>query len=209
MDMFSKVFESQPWLIGVVIAIVIVALITKGQPRSSNGKRKKSQGWGWSNSFNKYNIWDPRVQLTHISKVDFQTQKLLNKGEYRALVILEKVTYSQNRNYRVMAQTSLGEILKPKPKSGTKEELNLAYRSINSKRLDFAVFDRSGNLILAVEYQGSGHYHQQSFMRDAVKREALRKAGVHLFEIEAEFDPQFLEVELRAFFEKISNRNVR
>ena len=55
--------------------------------------------------------------------------------------------------------------------------------SINSKRLDFAVFDAEGTLILAIEYQGSGHYHEKSFIRDAVKKEALRKAGVPFLEV--------------------------
>ena len=67
-----------------------------------------------------------------------------------------------------------------------------AFRSINSKRLDFAIFDRSGRLVLAIEYQGSGHYHQKSFMRDAVKKEALRKAGVPLIEVPVHYNPNEL-----------------
>lgn len=62
--------------------------------------------------------------------------------------------------------------------SGPEESRNLAFRSINSKRLDFLVIDRIGLPALAVEYQGHGHYQNGAFMRDAVKREAVRKANI-------------------------------
>jgi hypothetical protein len=86
-----------------------------------------------------------------------------------------------------MAQTSLGEVIRPLAGSESKEDQDAAYASINSKRLDFAIIDRFGILKLAIEYQGDGHYRETSFMRDAVTREALRKAGVHLLEVASEF----------------------
>ena len=47
--------------------------------------------------------------------------------------------------------------------------------------------DHAARRSLRVEYQGQGHYHERSFMRDAVKREAFRKANVAFVEIPAEF----------------------
>jgi hypothetical protein len=38
-----------------------------------------------------------------------------------------------------------------------------------------------------VEYQGHGHYQERSFMRDAIKREAVRKAKVAFLEVPAEY----------------------
>jgi Protein of unknown function (DUF2726) len=133
------------------------------------------------------NIADPKEQLAAISRVAFEKRRLLNREEVPVLRLLEQTVREANAGYRVMAQTSLGEIIRPKPNSGTEEELQLAFRSINSKRLDFGIFDRFGQLVVAVEYQGSGHYHQTSFMRDAVKQEALRKAGVQVMAIEEGF----------------------
>ena len=46
------------------------------------------------------------------------------------------------------------------------------------------------------EYHGSGHYHKQSFIRDAVKREALRKAGVPTLEVPERFKPADLRADL-------------
>lgn len=133
------------------------------------------------------NIADPKEQLAAISRVGFETRRLLNREEVPVLRLLERTVREANAGYRVMAQTSLGEIIRPKPNSGTEEELQLAFRSINSKRIDFGIFDRFGQLVVAVEYQGSGHYHETSFMRDAVKQEALRKAGVQVMAIEERF----------------------
>ena len=97
-----------------------------------------------------------------------------------------------------MAQTSLGEIIAPQTASGSEEARDLAFRSINSKRLDFLVIDRSGMPALAVEYQGHGHYQNRAFMRDAVKREAVRKANIEFLEIPAQYDATILETQIRA-----------
>jgi hypothetical protein len=133
------------------------------------------------------NIADPKEQLAAVSRVDFERRRLLNREEVPVLRLLEQTAREANAGFRVMAQTSLGEIIRPKPNSGTEEELQLAFRSINSKRIDFGIFDRFGQLVVAVEYQGSGHYRETSFMRDAVKQEALRKAGVQVLAIHEGF----------------------
>lgn len=99
-----------------------------------------------------------------------------------------------------MAQTSLGEVIAPVngAASGSEEARDLAFRSINSKRLDFLVIDRTGMPALAVEYQGHGHYQNRAFMRDAVKREAIRKARVPFLEIPAEYDRTVVENQIRS-----------
>jgi hypothetical protein len=86
-----------------------------------------------------------------------------------------------------MSQVSLAEVIRPRDSRGTADERRRGHASINSKRLDFAVIDRRGLLVAAIEYQGSGHYQDRSFMRDAVKREALRKAGVPMVEVAADY----------------------
>ena len=126
--------------------------------------------------------------MEFISRVDFEPRGLLNRSEYGILRILEHITREIGGGHRVMAQTSLGEIISPKPRSGSDEARDLAFRSINSKRLDFLVIDRVGMPALAVEYQGHGHYRNKAFMRDAVKREAVRKAGIQFLEVPAEYD---------------------
>ena len=75
-------------------------------------------------------------------------------------------------------KTSLGEVLAPQMASGSKAARDLAFRSINSKRLDFLVIDGYGMPVLAVEYQGHGHYNDRTF--HARCREAgSRQKGRH------------------------------
>ena len=142
-------------------------------------------------------LGDPTAQMEFISKVDFKPRPLLNRSEYKILRILEEVSQDIPGGHRVMAQISLGEVLAPQMASGSKAARDLAFRSINSKRLDFLVIDGYGMPVLAVEYQGHGHYNDRTFMHDAVKREAVRKAGIRFLEIPAEYDAKDLENEIR------------
>lgn len=82
---------------------------------------------------------------------------------------------SHRRGYRVFAQSNLGEILASRDEQ--------AFRSINSKRVDILIVDQGSWPVLAVEYQGGGHYQGTAAIRDAVKKEALNKAGVGYAEV--------------------------
>jgi hypothetical protein len=104
----------------------------------------------------------------------FERKRVLSFSEYRVFTIVEDEIAAQRAGYRVFAQTSLGEILRSSDQD--------AFRSINSKRVDILVVDRGGWPILAIEYQGSRHYQGTAAARDAVKKEALRKAGVRYME---------------------------
>jgi hypothetical protein len=104
----------------------------------------------------------------------FEKRRVLELSEYRVFKIVENEIAVQCAGYRVFAQTSLGEILKSNNQD--------AFRSINSKRVDVLVVDRGGWPFLAVEYQGRSHYQGTAAARDAVKKEALRKAGVRYME---------------------------
>jgi len=119
----------------------------------------------------------------------FQKQRVLSSSEYRVFKIVEDDVAASRGGYRVLAQTSLGEVLQsPDPN---------AFRSINSKRVDILVIDRGGWPILAVEYQGSGHYQGTAAARDAVKKEALRKAGVRYLEVCADDSDDQIRSHLR------------
>ena len=139
----------------------------------------------------------PNPQLTAVSRVDFETTPLLNREEVLLLPLLENIARQLGQGHRVMAQTSLGEVIRPSPGSGSEDQRNSAFYAVNAKRLDLAIFDHAGTLILAVEYQGTGHYQGDALKRDAVKREALRKAGVDLLEVWPDFDPEMVEAQVR------------
>ena len=137
-------------------------------------------------------LHDPAQQLHAIARVEFECTPLLNRQEARLLPLLEATARDVQSGHRVMAQTSLGELIRPKSGTATEDDRSAAFASINSKRLDFAIIDRAGRLAVAVEYQGSGHHQGTAFMRDAVKREAIRRAGIPFIEVEPDFDPALL-----------------
>ena len=92
---------------------------------------------------------------------------------------LDKAVAARGGRWQVMAQVSLGEFLSsPDPQ---------AYAAINAKRADFALMDPQARVRHAIEYQGTGHHLPGSAAaaRDAVKKEALRKAGIGYHEVVA------------------------
>lgn len=143
-------------------------------------------------------VSDPATQMAVVARAGYTRTRLLNREEARLLPILEAAVTDFGRGDRLMAQTSLGELLRPIPDAaGDRAQDRAAHAVINSKRQDFAIIDRGGFLVAAIEYMGTGHYHETSFMRDAVKREALRKAGVPMIEVTPDFRPDELRDRIR------------
>ena len=106
---------------------------------------------------------------------------------------LDKAVIARNPGWQVMAQVSLGEFLASPDKD--------AFLAINSKRVDFALMDEQCCVRHTLEYQGSGHnLGESAAARDAVKKEALRKAGIGYHEVVA---GHTTPGELRALVEKL------
>ncbi|CAN7543543.1 DUF2726 domain-containing protein [Phenylobacterium sp. LjRoot225] len=131
---------------------------------------------------------DAVEQLRTVMGATFETRPLLSKTEAKVLYAAEKAIADQGLSWRVMGQVSLGEILATPDAQ--------AYAAINSKRVDLLLIQRSGRPIAAIEYQGQGHYQSQAAARDAVKKEALRRAGVRYIEITPDHRPPDLAHEI-------------
>lgn len=124
-------------------------------------------------------------QLTTVRRSEFRKRPLMNKGEYGVFCRLETLISKNHPDYRIFAQVSMGEILG--------SDSDEAYLSINSKRADFVIINRSGFPVAVVEYQGSGHYKDDARIRDAVKREACSSAGIAFIEIPARYSATDIE----------------
>ncbi len=132
-------------------------------------------------------------QLKIVSTADFTARALLNRAEANVFAALDKAVIARNPAWQVMAQVSLGEFLASPDKD--------AFFAINSKRVDFALMDERCCVRHALEYQGNGHHLGPSAAaRDAVKKEALRKAGIGYHEVVA---GHTTPGELRALVEKL------
>lgn len=127
-------------------------------------------------------------QLATVMKAEFYAKRLMSRQEARVFYALERGLAKHPLGWRVMAQVSLGEVL------GSTD--TNAFQAVNSKRVDMLIIARDGLPIAAVEYQGSGHYQGTAAARDAVKREALRRAGIEFLEIRSRHAPEELAFEI-------------
>jgi hypothetical protein len=158
---------------GVAAGIGLERLLPRSGRRQTR-KSGRSRPWQ-APAVPQISIADPAVQLRVVTAAEFTKQTLLNKQEARVLYAAERAVAESGLKWRVMAQVSLGEILR--------SENARAFAAINSKRVDLLVISQSGEPLAAIEYQGSGHYQNTAAIRDAVKKEALRKAGVRYIEV--------------------------
>lgn len=125
----------------------------------------------------KRGVPDAAGQLRCVMAADFRSRALLNRPEAAVFKALDTAVIARNPRWQVMAQVSLGEFLITEDKD--------AYLAVNSKRVDFALMDPDCRVRHALEYQGTGHHQGTAAARDAVKKEALRKARIGYHEIVA------------------------
>lgn len=131
--------------------------------------------------------------LKKVSEAKFVARPLLNAPEAKVFDTLKKAVIARNPQWQVMAQVCIGEFLACADKD--------AFLAVNSKRVDFALMDANCCVRHAIEYQGSGHHlATTTAARDAVKKEALRKAGIGYHEVVA---GHTTPSELRALVEKL------
>jgi hypothetical protein len=138
---------------------------------------------------------DAADQLRIVMGAAFTQQPLLNKSELRVLKVLERYVETLNPTWQVMAQVSLGEILRSTDAA--------AFSCVNAKRVDLLLIDSECMPRHAIEYQGSGHHQGTAAARDAVKKEALRRAGIGYHEVVA---GQTTPGDLRRLVEKLVPR---
>lgn len=129
-------------------------------------------------------------QLRRVMEATFKSRPLLNKPEKRLIAVIDKALAQDRPGWRTMGQVSLGEVLW----SDDKE----AFWAINAKRVDLLIVDEEFRPIHAVEFQGTGHHlSDETAARDAVKREALRRAGIGYVEVVSNQTPAQVRVLLQ------------
>jgi hypothetical protein len=135
---------------------------------------------------------DAAEQLRIVMRAEFIARPLLNQSEARVFDELCQIVSRCRPDWRVMAQVSLGEVLRSRDTE--------AFSCINSKRVDILLVDEASWPRHAIEYHGGGHYQGTAAARDAVKKEALRRAGVGYHEVVA---GKTTPADLRQLFENL------
>jgi hypothetical protein len=173
-------------LVGVFIGMTIEELLSKARRkawREQNSWRWKKRRRGGSTPSALAvkpepmapKQFDAADQLRIVMGASFSIQPLLNESEARVFRELDRIVIGCKPGWQVMAQVSLGEVLRCKDP--------IAYSCINSKRVDLLLVDEHCQPRHVIEYQGSGHHQGTAAARDAVKKEALRRAGIGYHEV--------------------------
>jgi hypothetical protein len=168
--------------VGVLVGMAAEQFYTRMRRRAwreRNRSFETTKREGWSTAVGPWSKrpWDAADQLRIVMGANFTVQPVLNKGEARVFKELDRIVIALNPAWQVMAQVSLGEVLRCRDAE--------AYRCINSKRVDLLLMDDECRPRHAIEYQGSAHHQGAAAARDAVKKEALRRAGVGYHEVVA------------------------
>jgi hypothetical protein len=188
-------FHFEVLVLGALAALAFVALfIYLVHPHLSEAKWRSYRGKQPSLVKGVGGLGDSASQLRHVMNASFYRKKIMSKDEYRVFKLIESEIQTLRNGHRVLSQTSLGEII------GSDNER--AFASINSKRVDILVIGPYGDPVAAVEYQGGGHYQGTAAARDAIKREALRKAGVQFLEVLASHSSDEISQMIRKLFQQ-------
>ncbi|SUO97355.1 DUF2726 domain-containing protein [Suttonella ornithocola] len=141
--------------------------------------------------YNRSDYYDNQKQRVEVG--GYKKQALLNQTEqvaYKAIT-----TAVSDKNLRVFAQVSLGEILTHSHKK--------LYLDIMSKRVDFLLTDQNFIPIMVIEIHGSGHYSKNAEHRDNIKKIALTSADVDYLAI-ATSGTQIYQDVYQALIQRIS-----
>ena len=114
-----------------------------------------------------------RTQLEIVNQSNYRAISLLNNEERSCFYIINDIL--DHSKHFLFTQVSMGEAIKPYRRFG-------GYVT-NNKRFDFLITDKSFNPVLAIEYNGTGHFQKNWKERDKVKEIACQKAGILFFVI--------------------------
>lgn len=114
-----------------------------------------------------------RTQLEIVNQSNYRAISLLNNEERSCFYIINDIL--DHSKHFLFTQVSMGEAIKPYHRFG-------GYVT-NNKRFDFLITDKSFNPVLAIEYNGTGHFQKNWKERDKVKEIACQKAGILFFVI--------------------------
>src|SRR5690349_1118311 len=184
---------------GAIIGMAVEQLVSKqrrAQWRERNAWRKAKRRGAppFPKADSAPKAMDAADQLRVVMSAKFRSRPVLNRGESRVFDKLQQIVSEAAPHWRVMAQVSLGEILAA--------EDPRAYGCVNSKRVDLLFADQNWQPLHVIEYQGDGHHQGTAAARDAVKKEALRQAGIGYVEIVAGDTPS----DLKAVIQRLVGR---
>lgn len=137
-----------------------------------------------------------QYQMRYIRQCELTPYRPMNKEAIQYFYYLNEWIQRNQLHWYVSFEVSMGAFIRTTGRVNTVLQ-KLAFRSYNSKRVDFLLIDHYGSPRGVIEYHGSGHCLSQSANeRMQVKMMVLHKVGIPLIEIPEQLDKQ-------AFFERL------
>ena len=119
-------------------------------------------------------------ELGAIAKTGFHIAPVLGPEDTRVLALIEDVLHDVSGGHRVLLHTSLESLIDQDGRSRSMAATRLSIAGIDLK---FAVVDRFGKLVMAVEHICNHKLSRQACINRTVVVEVLRKVGVWYLEI--------------------------
>ncbi len=131
----------------------------------------------------------PTQLLQQVTDARFSQRRLIDSNEEQIFHALEAIIAEQDRDWRVMAQVNLADIVDSADPQ--------AVAAIGDQRVAMLIVSAAQMPLAAVEYQPLGQIRDDSTLRAAIRREALRRADVDYIEVRANDTPDVLREQLR------------
>ncbi len=178
----SPVFAVLKQLLPLAILVLAIPLLTSVlRPLRKTGRdRAKARGQSVRQDTKSTNT-DKVSALQRAERGSFSKKSLFNKSELGVFRLLEDEIRSATLPLRVMGQTSMHGFLE----TDGQYETGGSYYALSDRRMDFVIANGEGDVVLAIEYNGGGHFQNNSEKRDAIKAIALGKADIPFLTIEA------------------------
>lgn len=134
-------------------------------------------------------------ELDAIRDSEFQTAPVLEGEDLGILALIEDVTHELEGGFRVLVNASLETMV---DLEGLRARTSATRLSMAGVVLKFAVVDRFGRLVLAIEHMAATPLDRQENISRTVVIEVLRKAGVWYLEIPTHYSGANARAQIRA-----------
>jgi hypothetical protein len=129
-------------------------------------------------------------RLRNVSDAQFSPKRLMSDNESIVLAEVESIIADIGCPWRVLAQVSLSQAV-----ASSSAEALLA---IEGQQIALLIVDPDRTPIAAIEYQPLGQVRSEDALRNAIKREALRRANIAYIEVRSSDQPGDLRHDITA-----------
>ncbi|MEM1077747.1 MAG: DUF2726 domain-containing protein [Pseudomonadota bacterium] len=186
------------WLtLGVLLIVTTVLPSLIRRSRRKSRKPRPGQSRTPSRPFSNPPNWYS-AQAEALTRVSVHPTPLLNRSEIALQEMIRDWLATRDLPPLALhAQVSMGEMFRVSTSGVAGREGHSAF---NAKRVDFLLVGADMLPLAGIEYQGGGHYQKDAVLRDAIKREVFRKAGIPFLEIKAKSKRSQVHRQLDACF---------